>query len=476
MGGQGAVLVSSFINLTLVSHVVSPAVYGLQAVATTLPLTLDYVVGVGLSQVLFREAIADRSARSPYIGFLWARVVLMAVAAAVGLGVVFVGFDESQRLTGLIGLSILFLNAGSSIQYPVCQLGRDMRSVRRSSLIQAASQLIGTVTLLLLVASPTANQLVLVTAVSCTLASISAAVTIVAKLKALASGSGGLKRFRMVRPAVTFALSGTSGILYAQVDQILLLSMGGAFEAGLYAVAVRCSTVGRFSTRPATVPIGPAATAAIIEDGKVPLELDRAASRYLGLVGIASVAVVSAGAFWFTHLTLAPSFQAATALILILTFHTCWNGLSAYSTNKAISKPGSESSWLIVATAALVLNIGLNAVFIPEFGATAAAVITVVTELFAFGSLSFFAQPHSSVSMFRTVASIVSVSGVMVGSALVLQRFDAYWQQAIVSAAFGLCFALAASRALKTLRGELTERLHARPSVERSDLTMVAAA
>ena len=198
------------------------------------------------------------------------------------------------------------------------------------------------------------------------------------------------------------------------------------------------------------------------------------ATNYLSMVGVASVAVIAGGAFWFTHLTLGESFRAATPLILVLTFHTCWNALSTFSTSKAISKPGRESSWLTVATAALVINVALNAVFIPKFGATGAAVITVVTELFAFSALSYFAQPFSSVSMLKTVVSIVGVSTVLVGSALALQAFDAYWQQAIVSAAFGLLFALAGYRAIAMLRGPLTKELDLLHSADKAEPRVMA--
>ncbi len=102
-------------------------------------------------------------------------------------------------------------------------------------------------------------------------------------------------------------------------------------------------------------------------------------TRLLLVLALLIIVVINVSAPWFAPLIFGPSYRASTPLLQILIWALLpmfWN----FTLNSRLIAVRRESALTSAALGALVLNVALNYLFIPEFGFYACAAITLVTE------------------------------------------------------------------------------------------------
>lgn len=206
--------------------------------------------------------------------------------------------------------------------------------------------------------------------------------------------SGGFARLRPVaaefgplaRQAWPLLLGGAAGMVYLRVDQVMLGQLSTAGELGLYGVAARVSEVANF----APMALQTVFYASLVRaHQRAPEMFEREMQPLydaLALAGYAAAAGVAA-ASW---LLFTPVFGAAYAggvdslyiLLLGAPFHFLTHGWLAM-----LAIRGWLWTTTAAAGAAAVVNIGLNFLLIPAFGAPGAAAATVAAyAMAAFGA------------------------------------------------------------------------------------------
>lgn len=209
--------------------------------------------------------------------------------------------------------------------------------------------------------------------------------------------------WRTLRPllvaALPLGLAGLCVTAYYKVDGIILFEMKGAEQAALYAGAYRFLDV---------LQLFPIAVLAML----LPLlsslrrrkSADAAASAVqaaLVLLVLIAAPIVVGGALLsrrIVELVYGPDFAASAQLLTILlpTFLSICLG---YVFTGLVLSGGSLWPYAVVAGVAAILNVAGNVVVIPEFGATGAAWLTLVTEFSVMTAVAAIARRRVAVEL-----------------------------------------------------------------------------
>jgi O-antigen/teichoic acid export membrane protein len=186
----------------------------------------------------------------------------------------------------------------------------------------------------------------------------------------------------LLTEAAPYALSAILGTLLLRQDMLLLGWLRGEYEAALYGTAFRFVEFGLFSGMIGLVALGPA----IARLHGEPALLRRV---YLRAVGVAAIIGTVAGAllYWFaeslivlifsaTYAHAAPLLRILVAAIAAYLLHVPAMAVLLYAR--------SASGILAVSVVTTALNLVLNLVLIPRFGAHGAAV--AATSAIAMGA------------------------------------------------------------------------------------------
>ena len=222
-----------------------------------------------------------------------------------------------------------------------------------------------------------------------------------------------------LRASLPFAASNLFYVIYGHVDTIMLAAMRSAAEVGAYSAAYRL--VGLTA-------LLPNALSAVI----LPLAFATGATRTrelrrlfrLNLRWLAVIAVPLALLFWIyapqlAAVLLGAEGSTAAPILRILALQIVLRFMS-YAPADALYATGHEHTRVRLQAAAAVLNLLLNLIAIPRWGAPGAAAATLVTEAFI---LLLFARRAAaatgSLGMFRAAAGPAVAA--LIPAALLLQ-------------------------------------------------------
>ncbi len=185
-------------------------------------------------------------------------------------------------------------------------------------------------------------------------------------------------RSSSIRHGLAYSASSVFYTAYFQVDVVILAALRGSEAAGQYRVAVNALS--------AFVVIAVVMNNDILRPiliRRSGAEFDRASRRGLRvalLVGLASALVLAVAGRWLIPVVYGSAYQSAVPLVTILAagllahFYNSWAG-------NALIAAGAISRVVAIQTAMLAVNLVANLVALRSHGATACAVITVVTEV-----------------------------------------------------------------------------------------------
>ncbi len=189
---------------------------------------------------------------------------------------------------------------------------------------------------------------------------------------------------RLIKPllvqAMPVGLSGLLIIAYARIDQVIVFTLKGAREAGLYGSIYMLLDSAHFVPGSILTTMAPVIAAAWPAD--VP-RLKRAARMTAELLCVGSfgaLAFATVAATPVVRLIFGSEFVEAASILPILggAFVLICFG---YLNDNLVMSMGKQKKRVVIGLVALVVNVAGNFALVPAFGYTAAAAMTLVTEL-----------------------------------------------------------------------------------------------
>jgi O-antigen/teichoic acid export membrane protein len=365
---------------------------------------------LGLDNIVVRDLVHDPARRDETLGTSF----VMKLAAGVGTLTlalaVFVVLEPDQRdlylLAGLVGTTLLF-QACDTVDFWFQSQVRSKYTVvaRNTSFLIVSALRVG----FLLAAAP---LVAFVAAIA-----IEAAIAAIALLVVYQVSGGRFRAWRatrtraveLLRASWPLIVSGVAIVIYMRIAQVMLGRMLGDLgdaEVGIFAAAVRISEVWYFVPTVVTSSVLPT----IINARKTDAALyQRRMQQLLGMMALLGYAVaipvslLAGPAVWLLY---GPEFAEAGPVLAV----HIWAGLfvclgvaqSAWMINEG------RTGYLLVSTVlGAVINVGLNYLLIPEYGAFGAAIATLVSYGITVVVICFFYGPARPVARMTAKALLL---------------------------------------------------------------------
>jgi O-antigen/teichoic acid export membrane protein len=356
--------------------------FGAWATILTVSQLAAYLGQMGLEPAAVRRAAAEPARSGSWLGALVVvRFILTVPATVVAIVcVLVVSSSHDMALAGTLICLTLLLSAPAALRavfqlrmrndvpVAVATVNSVLWTGGAAGLSAAGTGMVGLATLFLVVAVVSTALL--------------AALALRAQRLRLRQGARCARE--LLRVGIPLGIGGLLALAYARIDQILVFTLAGRRDAGLYAAVYRVVDQAEFVPISLTTTLLPLLSAAHPAD---PARLRRLLQLGLDVLAVASLpalafAIVAAEPA--VRLLFGPEFtDAAPALPVLVASYvlTCFGYLDGIM----IVVLGLQGRLVAYAAAALVFNVGLNLVLIPPFGFLAAAWTTLATQLLVLG-------------------------------------------------------------------------------------------
>jgi O-antigen/teichoic acid export membrane protein len=385
---------------------VGPSAFGQWNFAIAFAALFAVVAGLGLDGVLQRELVADDADAPALLGTAAVlRLVAGGVSALVCVAAAWGVRSEQPMVVALVGLNALVFVLQSS---QVVDYLFQARMQNRFSVVAVNAAFV----------AATAIRIVLLWREAPLLwfgATLVIEATLAAMLLLRAARRVDLAPSRwhfdrrvarrLLAQSWPLLFSGMAVIVYMRVDQIMLASMVGDAAVGQFSAALRLSEVWYFVPAAILSAAFPALLARR-QDGAAAYE------RYLqalydamAWLGLAVAVAVSFAAPWVVEHLYGPAYAEAARVWQVQT----WAGITvamSYVHGKWLLAEGLQRIGLLYTLAGCVVNLSLNLVLIPRFGAVGAAWATLATQVGLLPMQLIFPETRRNfVMMLKTVGA-----------------------------------------------------------------------
>lgn len=382
-------LALSFVSTVVLARTLGASEYGIYALAFVILSIVSLPVQLGLPALVSRETPRLREAGNwAQLSALWhwaMRLIFGASVIIVAVVIVWIfwlspDMDDGLRATLLIGLPLIPLLAMIAV------LGGAIRGLQFTAAGQFAEEMVrpfiltAALLVLLVLIKPTAGLAIGVHAAAALIAVVVAVWVLrthqpiqIAKVE-----RGRASARAWLRSVVPLSLISSVYLLNQSTDILMIGYLRDTVDVGLYRVALAGLALGLFALRAMDILMGPQ-FARLLERGDM-RALARLASLSASFSFLISAPVVvlfwlfgPALIGWIFGAEYGPSFYP---LAILLTAQTA---AALIGPNSVVLIMGrQEKAALIAMVVATVVNIGLNAYFIPAFGIVGAAIATAI--------------------------------------------------------------------------------------------------
>jgi O-antigen/teichoic acid export membrane protein len=341
-----------------------------------------YLADLGLEQVGVRRAAAEPELEAQWIGATVAlRGLVSLPAAVVSLAVLLlISTSDEMAVAGVLASTTILLS-GPNTARALLQLR--LRNDVNVAVMTFSSVVWGAAAIVVVASGGGLVPL----AIAFTLAAF--ATTALQIVLALRVGGidllGSRRHWRpLARVGLPLATAGLLVLAYARIDQILVLELVGAREAGLYGAVYRILEQAHFLPLTVSMTLLPLVSAAHPSDPARVRELLQTTADYLAIVSLPVLGVSLAAAGPLVELLFGEAFaDAAPALpVLMGAFILICFG---YLSGNMVVVLGLQRRFVAYALAGLAFNVTLNLVLLPRYGFLAAAWTTLATEVLVVG-------------------------------------------------------------------------------------------
>lgn len=189
---------------------------------------------------------------------------------------------------------------------------------------------------------------------------------------------------RLLRDGMTLALANAVVVAYGRIDQVIVYVVLGPVDAGIYATLYQLIVAAGVFPQSITTSAFPHLARAASLSTDYLRNVMGACARLLAAVGGLPPILAAGLAATILPAVFGPKYEDAAPAMAVLCVSyqvVCFGYLSGQML--VISKLGKQYS--IAAVIALLVNVALNLVLLPEFGYTGAAWATLLTEILAVG-------------------------------------------------------------------------------------------
>jgi PST family polysaccharide transporter len=177
-------------------------------------------------------------------------------------------------------------------------------------------------------------------------------------------------------------LNSVALVISVRVDQMILTTLRGTTENGIYATAQRLTEIIYY------VPVAVMATAGPVllqSHRRDPQEYQRRLQRLFSMLALSGLAIatgVSLGAPWIVGLLFGAEFAESAGVLAIQVWSAPMIYLGMAQSNWFIAE-GRQQGLMLRSAAAAVMSIGLNLWLVPTLGARGSAITMVVSQFIA---------------------------------------------------------------------------------------------
>ena len=377
--------------VTMISaRYLGPSNYGLVNYAASLVNFTKPVMQLGLNAILVKELVDRPEQEGQTLGTALCLNVASAVACILGIlsfvSITNRGQTDTLIVCGLYSISLVFL-ALEMIQY---WFQAHLMSKYASLTILLAYIVVSVYKLWLLITGKSVYWFAVSNAIDYMLIAVSLLI-LYGRLGGRALSFSPDRAREMLEKGKYYIISGLMVAVFAQTDKIMLNLMVGNETAGYYSAAVACTTMTNFlfvaiidSARPTVLKSRQTAYTAFEEN----MTLLYSVVIYLAL---AQSVVVTLGAGLIIGLY-GSAYGPSVGILRLAIWYTTFSYIGAVRDIWILAENQYALLWKVNLSGA-ILNVVLNALCIPVWGAMGAALASLVTQVFTNVIIGFIIKP-----------------------------------------------------------------------------------
>ena len=452
--GQIGVAFLSFITIFFMTRYLGPEKFGFYSTALSLVLVLLPFSDLGFDLCMIRSISADTSCLSYELSHTLSIKSLLAIITFGLMILVSLLLHYKSFVIGyvaLLGIYLLIFTLSQSFIGAIRSI-RKMRYESIALIIGRASTTLAIFVLIFLKASLTVIILAyLLGGIILFGAAYYFLKREIRNLRLFFSLSGWQARFK---EAVPFGITAILAVAYLRVDTIILSKFQDAASVGLYNSAQNVISGSMMLASPLAVAIFPALAAVYQARREEAEQIFRKGMTFILLIGLPlglGVALMAESLVKFAYgakFILAIPLLTIVAIKIPIMFSTFFIGNS-------LGAIGYQKKVAIVAAVNVVFNIIMNLLLIPSYGAKAAAIITVCTELLGLIQYVFILRSRLNPKIFPSLARIIICSLAGVISFVIFKGVIGPWPSAaifaIIYSALALIFGLVSISAIRDM-------------------------
>ena len=378
--------------VTMVSaRYLGPANYGLVNYAASVVNFLKPVMQLGLNAILVKELIDRPEEEGVTLGTaLGMNLVsaLVSILCAVSfVSIANPGEKETLVVCGLYSISLVFL-ALEMIQY---WFQAHLLSKYASLTILLAYIVVSVYKLWLLLAGKSVYWFSVSNSLDYMLIAV-ALMVIYQKLGGQPLSFSWIRGREMLRKSGHYILSGLMVMVFAHTDKIMLKMMSGDAVTGYYSAAINCTTMSNF----VFVAIIDSARPTILKSiQKAQSEFERNYTLLYSIIlylALLQSVVITALAGWMIPLFYGSGYAVSVRILRLAVWYTTFSYIGAVRDVWILANNQQHLLWKVNLCGAL-LNVMLNALLIPHYGAMGAAAASLVTQFFTNVVMGFIVKP-----------------------------------------------------------------------------------
>ena len=389
----------AFLTAIVLARLLGVEQYGIYAYAVSWLTLVGLIATIGLPGLLLRQVATYRATgdwERLHGAVRWStRVVHLSSLSAVGLATLGVWIAWRRGMDGAVALALLL----GFLSVHAYALGRLHQGVTQGLGQITGSQIPQNIVLPALSIIPVPIIAIFVHFTSSWAVAVRGVATVIALVVAMAIQRRALGRnaepvvtqkqgesatpqgSQSIRPALPFWLIDLGGIANEQVSLVILGSLVGASDAGIFDVARRIALVLRFVFIAVDTPLAPTIARLFASDNLVLMQrVLRRSARLSLLIALA----IGATIVLFSSPILSifgGEFREARLALCILVFAQLYNiGIGSVAAVLSMTGHASETAkWVGVAA---IVNIIISLLLTPQWGATGAAVANAASLIF----------------------------------------------------------------------------------------------
>lgn len=365
----------------LVARLLGSAGYGQWSTLFILLTLTGYIVNFGMEGIVVREAAREPEAEHEWLGamMLLRILVIGPVVALTALLVVLLHRSHGMLIAGLIlmvampfgGMSGLQLIFQLRVNNLVPMLVMSLRSVLWAAAVG-------------IIYATGGGMIALAIALAAT-NSVGSIVQVLAALRLVERRPRPSARRlgALLRACLPLGISGALVIAYARIDQVIVFSIAGSHQAGLYGSVYNILDQSHFVPISILTTLSPIIAASWPGDRARMLRAARMTAELMAVASFGALAFAIVAATPLVRFIFGGAFAAAAPALPVLGgafVLICFGYLNA----NVLVVLGLQKRLLAISLAALVVNVAGNLALVPAYGFMAAAWMTLATEAVVF--------------------------------------------------------------------------------------------